>query len=204
MEVLIMNYTNWIGFHLAEALLNEGYKVDGFEGKDGNENLVDFLARNSNFRSLGNLEERVYPLVIYSGQEGQLPRISVERAFLINPVSSIHEENIISIHIPLLYGEWMPMDENGIYVNEKRIYFSSELFKREAIYIGDFIQLLLQWINKKPPIEKIRMEIAKNMNYNAVKLEKTFFVDENVPIGDQVQKVVEHYRKYHLLYPQVK
>lgn len=204
MEILIMNYTDWIGFHFAEAFLDEGYMVYGIKGKDGSENLEDFLARNSNFHVERNLEKRTDQLVICPGDSEGLVRQDAEQLILINSPNIGHGNGILSIKSPFLYGEWMPMDEEGIYVNGEKIAFSSEIFKNEAIYIGDFITLFLQWLRKTTNLEDIRMKLGKNTDNQAIKLEKNFFVDENVTIGDKVEKVIRHYKKYQSLYLQVK
>lgn len=204
MEILIMNYNDWIGFHLVEAFLNEGYTVHGVKGKDSNENLEDFLARNSNFHVQRKLEKKTYSFIICPGDSEQLAKRDAEQLILINSPNIKQDDGILLINIPLLYGEWMPMDEEGFYVNGHKIEFGSEIFKKEAIYIGDFITLFLQWLRKTTNLEEIRMKLGKNKDNQAVKLEKTFFVDENVPIGDELEKVITHYKKYQQFYPQVK
>lgn len=204
MEILIMNYNDWIGFHLVEAFLNEGYTVHGVKGKDSNENLEDFLARNSNFHVQRKLEKKSYPLVICPGANEELVKQDAEQLILINSTHIKQDNEVLLINIPLLYGEWMPMDEEGFYVDGKKIEFTSEIFKNEAIYVGDFIKLFLQWIRKTTDLEEIRMKLGKNKDNQAIKLEKTFFVDENVPIGDELEKVIRHYKRYQHFYPQVK
>lgn len=197
-----MNYTEWIGFHLAEALLNEGYTVHGIKGENGNENLEGFLVRNSNFHVQRKIEKRNYLLVICPGNNEKISELDAAQTLFINTVDIDQESGILLINVPFLYGEWMPMDEEGFYVTNQKVAFDSEIFKNEAIYIGDFIKLFLQWIGKTTDLEEIRMKLGKNITNQAVKLEKTFFVDENVPIGDKFEKIIGHYKKYHKFYPQ--
>lgn len=203
LEVLVINYTHWVGYHIVEALLSEGYKVYGLVEETGNENLADFFVRNSSFYSIEKPREEKYELIISIGSENQQILSRANRIYFINQETANDDKNYL-IQAPYLFGEWMPMDEQGFYYQEERIDFSSELFQSEGIYIDDFINLLINWLNNPPNLREIRLERKKNMGNQAVKLDKSFFVHENVPIGEKIRAVVTHYNKFHSLYPKLK
>lgn len=203
MEVLVINYTHWVGYHIVEALLSEGYKVYGLVGASGNENLADFFVRNSSFCSIEKPREKQYELIISIGSEDQQIKSHANRIFFINRETAYDDKNYL-IQAPYLFGEWMPMDEQGFYYQEERIDFSSELFQSEGIYIDDFLNLLINWLKNPPNVRDIRLERKKNMGNQAVKLDKSFFVHENVPIGEKIHAVVTHYNKFRSLYPKLK
>jgi len=202
MEVLVINYTDWIGYHIVEALLNEGYSVKALAGKNGNVNVEDFFARNSAFSLYEKQQDIPQPLVICIGESEEWDGIKMERLILINSMSEVETEKKLSIDTPFLFGEWMPMDEKGFYRQGERIYFSSELFKKEGIYIADFIKLFLQWVKEATKLNDVTLKSARNLENRDIKLDNFFLVHENIPIEENIRRVITHFQMHHSLYPE--
>lgn len=203
MEVLVINYTDWIGYHVVEALLKEDYIVTGLALDEGNNDLADFFGRNSAFQLYEEQKVKSYDLVICIGNSERLDKINADKYFLINSTKELQKEKGVSISAPILFGEWMPMDEKGFYQTGDRIDFSSETFMNEGIYIADFIKNFLQWVKEPINSNEIQLKSARNLENEAEKLDKFFFVRENIPIEECLRKVRSHFEKYHFLYPQI-
>lgn len=197
MKILVLNVTNWIGYHITEELLNAGHEVIGTRGEDGSEYFIDFFARNSNFHLIERPERGPYALVICIEDATIADDMEYDRLFLIN-----HDEerkNAIFIEAPYLFGEWMPMTEEGLERKGEIVAFSSDTLFDEGIYIGDFLEFFITFMEKEPEVENIRLWPARNQGK---KLEKSFLVDENIPIQEKLQQVISHYKRFKDLYPQ--
>ena len=204
MEVLVINYTDWIGYHIVEALLNEGYTIKALAGKNGNMNITDFFARNSAFSLYEKQQDKPYPLVICIGEDEEWDGLKMERLILINSSSEVETEKTLSIDAPFLFGEWMPMDEKGFNRQGERIDFSSELFKKEGIYIADFIKVFLQWVKEATKLDNVTLKSARNLEKRDIKLDNFFHVHENIHIEENIRKVITHFQMHHSLYPEEK
>lgn len=201
MEALVLNVTNWIGYHLADCLLKEGYQVKGVKGEEENDHLMDFFSRNSEFEWVDLPSRGSFPLVFCPGDPPDSADIEAEQFYLINSKGEQLGTHGTTVQVPYLFGEWMPLTEEGFYYNEKKIEFSSEEFKNNGLYIGDFLQLILTWVVETPPSDRILLFPARNTEKQVKKLEKTFPVEENVPIEESVQQVISHYKQFKILYP---
>ncbi len=197
MKILVLNVTNWIGYHMTDGLLNAGHEVVGVKGEEGNEHFIDFFARNSQFHLIERPERGSFPLVICIEDADVADDVEYDRLYLIN-----HKEkrkNAISIEAPCLFGEWMPMTEEDLEQMGENVTFSSEKLLSDGIYIGDFLEFFITFIEKEPEVENIRLWPARNQGK---KLEKSFLVDENIPIQEKLQQVISHYKRFKDLYPQ--
>lgn len=203
MKALVLNITNWISYHIADRLLNEGYSVEAMKNNDENEHLIDFFARNSTFELVDEPADGSYPLVICVGPQQTFSKeVEFERIIFLNSSSSTMG-NATKIHVPYLFGEWMPMTEETFLHNGKRIIFSDPEFREDGLYIADFLETLVTWIENEPPFSEIYVQPERNRGKPGKKLEKTFFVEENVPIEENLKQVISHYHLFSDLYQQL-
>jgi hypothetical protein len=200
MEAFVLNVSNWIGWHIAEALLEEGYKVKGLRAEENGDHLMDFFARNSNFEEITALTGD-HPLGICVGSiPDELP-IDFEYLFLLNGESEALPE-AIHIHAPYLFGEWMPMTKEKMFAPDgEEIAFASALFQEKAIYIGDFLPYLLRLIENPPETNNIYLTSSRKKQGEI--LENCFPVRENGPIEEKMEQVLTHYERFADIYPQM-
>jgi len=154
MNVLVHNCFHWISYHIVDQLLINGYQVDGYHQNmsEKAEFLSHFLGRNSLFTNLEKPQKK-YDLVIILNDHKILPKIdSYQTIFLSSEDEDINENSTkaIFIKLPLLFGEWMNMNSEGIYVSDKYIPFASSEFQTHAVYIKDFTKKLLKYIKSIP------------------------------------------------------
>ena len=200
MEVLVFNVSHWIGYHIANRLLQEGYKVKGIEGEAFNNHLIDFFLRNSNFELITRRAEITIPLAICVGEIPERVECNYDQLIQINGKKP-HSTDTIAIHIPYLFGEWMPMTKEACYIGGNRIRFSSQEFLDEGVYIKDFLELLLKLLESPPAGQVFFVRSARNQSLKGKKLEKTFLLDENIAIEKNLNQVKEHFHKFQTLYP---
>ena len=200
MEVLILNVSNWIGYHIADRLLQEGYVVKGMEGKESNHHLVDFFSRNSNFELITSRADTVFPLAICPGEVLKRVECHYDQLIQINGKADPSADGV-AIHIPYLFGEWMPMTEEACCIGGNHVRFSSQEFLEEGVYIKDFLEFLLGFLESPSASREIFVKSARNQSLKGKKLEKTFLVDENISIEENLNRVKEHFRKFQALYP---
>ncbi|WP_449354081.1 hypothetical protein ACUL41_12015 [Virgibacillus natechei] len=197
MSILVDNCNHWIGFHIANDLLENSYTVDGIG--DENSDLLMFLGRNSSFNFVGrNLEKQYETAIMIGGQSDT--EFKSGQTLIINPKSTDRVENRVEINTPLLFGEWMPMNEEGFYNNNTFIRFDSDYFQTEAIYIDDFTKGLIQWLKMKEFPSTLEVRSEKNKDNKHVKLENTVYIRDNRPMADKVKNVLEHYQLYRKIY----
>ncbi|WP_163972171.1 NAD(P)-dependent oxidoreductase [Oceanobacillus halotolerans] len=191
MNVMVENCYQWIGFHLVNQLLEESHHVYGIGKRDTDkeEFLAMFFARNDLFT----------PVTVERGLDEDM-RITVkemdQRIVIIDQIAR-HEQNVT---FPLLFGEWMSMDENGIYNKGEYIPFDSNYFKEEAVYIKDFCKELLEWIQIHYKPDTILVKSARARSDNGVTLENSIYLRDNRPIDEQIKIVRDHYKRYQPFY----
>ncbi|ALX48647.1 hypothetical protein [Lentibacillus amyloliquefaciens] len=187
MVFYVENCFHWVGFHIVNHLLEEGYSVDGTDdiNTDTKEVLSMFVGRNELFRQL---------------EPGQRER-EYEAAICISDDALMLEmDRSVTINLPLVFGEWMPMNHNGFFSREEFIRFDSHQFKREAIYIGEFLNSLRQWIqtSELPSIMDVRSyNDARNKN---IDYENSVYIRTAHPLDKYVEAVKMHYEKYKKFY----
>lgn len=196
MTILVGNCNNWIGFHIVNDLLLANYTVNGIG--DENENLSMFLGRNSSFEFVGPDVKKNYDIAISIGN--QLATIQSDRTLIINAIHEQKKDNEVTIKVPLLFGKWMPMNEHGLYKNDELITFDSNYFKTEAIYIKDFTNGLLQWLKAEYLPFNMNVDSVRNKAKENVKLENSIYISDNRPIEENLENVLEHYRRYNSFY----
>lgn len=180
MTYLVAYCNNWIGFHVVNELLDNGFAVDGMLDEKGNEDLSMFFGRNSSFT-----------FVQTSGRKKYDAKIIIDD----HHVKWNTNKREITINTPLLFGEWMPMNEKGLYKNNENILFDSELFRSKAIYVKDFTKGLIQWLQTPYLPQTLEVRSAKEKNNKDVKLENAIYIRDNVPISNKVKLVQDHYNR---------
>jgi|SRR5690625_364803 len=198
MTYLINDCNHWISYHLIEELLNSGKKVEGLKNEEKDDHLLMFFGRNSNFTVAHDYKTKHYHAVI--SLQYPLTNVKTEKTHIVNPINGHNKvEGESYIHAPLLFGEWMPMDEKGMYINNKFIPFNSESFLTKSIYIKDFTKVFVQWMQKENKNQELQI-ISKNDKSKRVKLENSLYLSDNEPIEKQLSQVIEHYTMYRKIY----
>jgi len=195
MSLLIMNYNHWIGYHLVTTLLDEDCPVDGMVDKEKCD-LSMFFGRNSLFSFVEKDQLKLYDTCFVIGENQYKDTTLAKRTFIINPKAPVESNDgeVIEIQSPLLFGEWMPMDENGIYRDKEYISFQSERFKTEAIYIKHFIDGLLQ-LMKITDLPKTVTLYSKNHRTREERFGNIIYIRANDNL-DKVKDLITHYKKF--------
>ncbi|MBP2258251.1 hypothetical protein [Virgibacillus alimentarius] len=204
MSYTVMNCFHWIGFHIVNYLLETGHHVEGVDDLSSNkkEHLAMFLGRNSSFTRTSKDKPIQNESVIFLGENNFYQDIEAKQILNITKrgASKTPPANIITIHPPLLFGEWMPMDEKGIYDKEQRILFESSYFLTEAVYIKDFISSMFR-IHHLVNIPSVLDMYSQNSIENKTeKLENKIFIREIKSTRKSVDHVLNHYRQFKNFY----
>lgn len=206
MSILVVNCFHWIGFHVVDGLLEKGEEVDGIDlsPPDEMEHLSLFFGRNSLFQQVDLTNRKEYETAIIIGDYDGLDQVNSKRYIIINGKKGIEKGNrsfITNIHVRLLFGEWMPMDQRGVYVNGQHITFDSNLFLTQAVYITDFVQGLLNWMTIPSLPRSLNIKSRQDKRDTNEKLENTIFLKDNTPIEEKIQIVKTHYKRFKDVYP---
>ncbi|WP_077623069.1 hypothetical protein [Sediminibacillus massiliensis] len=200
----------WINYHLVQKLLNGGNNIAGigFPKTEKEELLYDFFGRNDHFHGFTSMEEAeenngsAITTLIVVGCSSQIDEGKIQpvdrNIFIKVDDGDWHSERWSIIDVPLLFGEWMPRDETGIYFRNKHIPFDTAEFKENAIYIGDFAEVVAGLLEgetswrRKRAIPDSSLEEGDNENIIKMKAKKT--------IEARLKELDEHYRNYQELY----
>ncbi|GAB3789887.1 hypothetical protein [Virgibacillus kimchii] len=197
MTYLVNNCNHWISYHMIDALLNNGQKVEGLKNGEKNDHLLLYFGRNSNFSIAEDYKTKKYQRVI--SLNSPLSGIKAEHVLVINPDDHEKADGISYIKVPLLFGEWMPMNKQGMYVDETFISFDSESFLANAMYIKDFTKAMIEWIDSENKSLK-QGEIAKKAENQRLRLESFIHLRDNDAVKKQIAQVIEHYTIYKEMY----
>ena len=204
MPVLVINCFHWIGFHITNQLLEIGCQVEGINNNSSEKsaNLSLYIGRNSLFKLISLKELNKYDTVINIGESKDLHEIDTKRTILISDTERTRNEikNVTFIRTPLLFGEWMPMNREGVYYLNEHIPFDSELFLTQSIYIKDFTESLVQILKMNKLPSTLVTQSVKNSKSVEQKLDKSLFIRDNVPIGRNVEKLLEHFQRFRTEY----
>lgn len=192
MSILVVNCGHWIGYHIVDDLLESDFQVDGISISPNTEDLLMFFERNSSFTLTEDPEEKQYDTSIIVGNHGEEYNINAKRIFGIQHKSD-KLSKFVSIHTPFLFGEWMPMDENGCYRNKEYISFESDWFKENAIYIKDFTKVLIQLVETTTVPRNIDLKHGKSSGMG-------IYVTKQENIENKIEQVRKHYKLYRHLY----
>lgn len=203
MSFLVTNCFDWIGFHMVNHLLEKGYTVDGMDEETtaSKDHLSMFLGRNSAFHLKKKKELTTYDTAIVIGEEPCPDGLKAKQIINIrrNKLQDTQKTSMTMLYVPVLFGEWMPMNDKGMYVNNQFITFDSAHFLSEAIYIKDFIAGLFQWMQSADIPSGLEVK-SKGSEIKDVKLENTVYIRNNEQTADKIKKVLKHYRNYQQFY----
>ncbi|MFD2042700.1 hypothetical protein ACFSTA_00090 [Ornithinibacillus salinisoli] len=203
MSILVANCFHWVGFHLINEFLYRGIEVDGVDELETSkkEHLSMFVGRNDLFSLVPKNKLGTYQTAIIVEDTNLISSISSARMIKIgneNQRSSLH--NVKEVQVPLLFGEWMPMTKKGCLYQERMIPFDSEEFMSSAIYVGDFVRAFMQWLELRDFPSHLQVCTKKNEIDEALKLENSIYIRDNVPIEENIQKVIRHFERYKQFY----
>src|SRR5690625_45955 len=195
MKILINHCFDWESFHFIDTFLSLSYQVFGLNDKKVkmSEHIAMYFARNSLFSQKDTiLNEKAFDIAIVFDDISLLQQISAKKKFLI---TDDHVEAIFPITIiqkPLLYGEWMEMDEEGLYIRDEYILFSDQTFQNNAIYIRTFVQLIISMFVQNKLPDKLQI-----YPYRSTKRSKSgVFLLEKEDQTSILAQVVRHYKKH--------
>ncbi|MEC5423617.1 hypothetical protein QGM71_08950 [Virgibacillus sp. C22-A2] len=201
MTYLVVNCNQWIGFHITESLLDDGRMVHGVINETIDDSLTMFFGRNSSFTLAEPVTSEFYENAVIIHDVKDNTEIQAKRKIFIDPSDRVKDsDSIVSIKAPLLFGEWMPMNENGLYSNNKFIRFDSPYFKQNAVYIKDFTKSLLSWLEKSKLQSEIVVKSSSNRTKEDVKLENSIYIRDNVPTEENLERVLNHFKLYSKFY----
>ncbi|SFA82346.1 hypothetical protein SAMN04488072_102127 [Lentibacillus halodurans] len=187
MVVLVENCFHWIGFHIVNHLLENGYNVDGTDklNTDKKEHLSMFVGRHELFRHISPLEKRnAYDAFL---------RIDDDEL-------KLEKNHPVIIKLPIIFGEWMPMSQEGMYVQHDFIRFDSEQFLSEAVYVKNVLKSLQQWIHSSDLPSVLEVKSFHDRRTDNVKLENAIYIRNNRPIAESINIVKDHYEMYKKFY----
>ncbi|HEX6593644.1 MAG TPA: hypothetical protein VF095_03535 [Bacillota bacterium] len=206
MSILVVNCFDWIGFHLVNELLENGYNVHGLDVLHSmkKEHFWMFFARNDRFTLVKDEQmvdkKKKFDRLFVIDPVGVVPPVQAnETIFIGRDENHLSERSKMIVNAPLLFGEWMSMCEEGIYVNSEFIRFHSEKFLTEAIYINDFIKGLLDQVENRSFVPKLNV-LSIKCKQKHVKLENVLYIRDNRPIKENIKKVIEHYKRFRHFY----
>ncbi|WP_042224621.1 hypothetical protein [Oceanobacillus manasiensis] len=203
MTYLVYPSNHWIGYHMVEHLLELGYEVHGKEIEQESNELTLFFGRNSNYSSY-NLDTKYKAAYIFADYDAKLFSNTLHTYVLNENCQQVTERNHTAIHVPMLFGEWMPMNKEGMYWSGTYIRFDSSLFQKEAIYIKDFIKELVKWKNKViADRDELYILSYRSAQTKKFKLENSVYLRDNIPIEEKLQKVLQHYKQNKLHYDNI-
>lgn len=203
MSVLVINCFHWIGFQIVSKLLEEGLRVDGIDEEESTleTHLSMFLGRNSLFTLKTNEEPKSYDTAIIIGTSQYINEINAKRILSINQnKDEPSKAGMTMIHVPLLFGEWMPMNEQGMYVGGGFIPFNENYFLTESVYVKDFTDTLFQLLEKIHLPTRLEVKSKETTENQDIKFENVIFIRDNIPNGDKLKSVLDHYQQYKRFY----
>ncbi|MBM7571522.1 hypothetical protein [Aquibacillus albus] len=207
---VVLGAFHWIGYQIITRLLDDSYEVIGIDKMESEkkENLSMYIGRNSLFTHVSSSEEM--------NQLQKLQQINIlfeiDSSQLFNDRYSLNTETVINldkgrvkassntvdVDLPLLYGEWMPRNDNGVYHNGQFVAFDSEQFKNEAVYIQDFITCLIETISN---YKQDRVAIkAFDPSFDSKDAQKTICIRETKDKDERIKELNDHYKMYKNFY----
>ncbi|MFD1037708.1 hypothetical protein ACFQ3N_04660 [Virgibacillus byunsanensis] len=204
MLYLVSNCYDWIGYHLVTTLLENGCHVEGIgdTSSQKQEHLSMFFARNDLFTEVSKPKTKEYDVAYLIGDDDLETDAKAKRTVRLNDSkkSRNHNQDTLNIKLPLLFGEWMPMNEEGIYDGDEFISFDSTNFQTNAIHVEDFMKSLLQWTKSTNIATELEVFSEKNKDRKEIKLENSIFLRDNIPMDESLEKVKSHYKQFRKFY----
>ncbi|TRM11909.1 hypothetical protein FH966_09545 [Lentibacillus cibarius] len=183
MKYAVQNCFHWIGFHIVNYLLEKGYRVDGMDDitTDKKEHLSMFVGRNELFRH-----------VPYSRATDSYD----VTMFVDDYCLKLNTHAPVTIQLPLLFGEWMPMNDKGIFVQNEFISFDSKQFLRQAVYIDQFLNSMQQWIHATRMPAELVVRSERDKDAGGERPENLLHIRSNETVEEYIQLVKAHYARF--------
>ncbi|MCD5324700.1 MULTISPECIES: hypothetical protein [Pontibacillus] len=189
MAYLLSGCFHWIGYHLTEALLNEGETVIGVDS-DWNEQkewLSLYVGRNASFHlldSVGDVKDSMLDedlVVVHIGGEKEIkdPKIPITFEWIIEVGKKNHEEHPV-LYAKEVYGPWMPHPVKPT--------------SAEALYVDDFIRGILEVIEQGE--KKDFVEILPSSQGGSGGQGASWFVEETMNQKEGWQRVLTHQEQF--------
>ncbi|RYG72582.1 hypothetical protein EU245_09605 [Lentibacillus lipolyticus] len=187
MIYVVKNCFHWIGYHIVNRLLEEGCQVNGMDdlSTEKKENLMMFVGRNEQFRHVS----------INSKNSGHDVTITVDDHMI-----KLHKEHPVTIKLPLLFGEWMPMREDGVFNGQAYVPFDASEFAARAVHIDDFLTSFVQWIHASSLPSSIIAKSVHDRSEEDNRYDQYLYIRQRQPLEAAIRSVKEHYRKYKEFY----
>lgn len=195
---------HWIGYHIVNHLLEHSYPVATDERPltDNEEHLAMMIGRNDLFSPLSDDRSANNDTHVILSKENGAPiqNMDAVKTFKLSRKQEQGRKGIIVVQLPLLFGEWMPMNEDGVYVDERFIPFTSEIFQNKAVYIKDFIASFMLCLESSHMPKKLAIKPKTEMTSEKENDRQVIYLRKRKPIDDQIKTVVAHYRRFKQFY----
>lgn len=203
MKVFINRSNHWISYHLIDEFLLANCTVHTLTDKEKTKTnaLSMFFARNSLYTELENPQDlTTYDIALILDDEALCKNISAKRKLLLTKRNIPFIKKTTTIYLPLLFGEWMKMDEKGLFLKNKHILFTSNLFKKEALYIKIFAKVLINLLQKGNLPKEIYILSRNSTQSKQIPTQKCIHLlkDER---ERYLPEVIAHYQQHKLFYP---
>ncbi|MRH43375.1 hypothetical protein GH741_11865 [Aquibacillus halophilus] len=210
---VVSNCFNWIGFHFLQKILNNSEEVVGLDqiSTDKEENLYLSVGRNSLFThvtSKRDLKKEINSKqvdVVFDLMDSD--ELLADEEFhadnwvqFKNEIAKDNTNNLIHVELPLLYGEWMPRDNNGIFHTRNYIKFDSETFENEAIYIDDFVDAMWQILSSRKKPEKIKFKSLRKEGRDEKDPAQVLYIREKERMETRLLNLNNHFEQFSKFY----
>ncbi|WP_175074351.1 hypothetical protein [Terribacillus sp. AE2B 122] len=142
MHFLVSQCYSWEGYHLVQALLEDGHEVSGLHGQslsDRETHLSMYIGRHAMFREgVQDTEYKAHVSFFGTADRSVESQYHVDISYAADDTPELEKQ----ILLPILYGEWMARDEEAVQWHGKRILFDDEDFLRNALPIKSVMQTI--------------------------------------------------------------
>jgi hypothetical protein len=206
MKVIIENCFDWIGFHLTEKYLNEGFEVCGIDELDERkEFLYEMVGRNASFQYCDDMEciddemrDATIISIVQNNKDLRELNQNKECYFILSGID--HEDinqieqqnNSYYIYTPKLIGPWMNKQSYDQYSKEDNF----------ELYIDDFISWLFRLTKTKVKPNVITLQTKKNQRNSQIEKNSQGLMTliPTTSLDEGRKRVKEHILKYPLYY----
>ncbi|GGP14413.1 NAD(P)-dependent oxidoreductase [Oceanobacillus neutriphilus] len=192
MRILVTPHNHWVGYHVVTRLLDKGCQIEGIRDPRIDTGLEDFFGRNSNFQEIDQAASHYDLAIVIDDSETKNIKESAEKIFHIQTDTSLKivpdNMNTSVISVPYLIGEGMEINETGLVMDGRLIPYTDKDWENNAIYITDFLNVLIQWI-KMTHLPKLIEVTSVNNNLTNTKVEKKQVLLENRNINEAIKTI---------------
>src|SRR5699024_3191997 len=178
-------------------LLEHSYPVATDESPltDEEEHLAMMIGRNDLFSAFTDDQPSNHHTHVILSEENSahVQNMDDVKTFKLSRKPEQEKKGVIVVQLPLLFGEWMPMNEDGVYIDKQFIPFTSEIFQKEAVYIEDFITSFMLCLTASNLPEKLAIKSRRETVAERENDRQVIYLRKRKPIDDQIKTVVAHY-----------